>query len=323
MRPLPRRGGPSRSHWPGYAPTPLVSLTGFAADFVSARSYKDEAAASVSAASRRSAAPTRSAASCAGRSSKGARPDDTAGGRQGSPSSGRHRLLRHRRQPWPLGRLGRPALRLQLRDLHSRHRQRGPQTRRSRNMAPRCAAFRAITTTACARPRRLPTSRAGSSSPTPPIRAILEIPKRRHAGLRTHGRRGARRGPSRSRRPMFSCRPASAAWPRPLPRQAGGASALNRPMVVLGDPLKAGCWLESFRAGEPTAVEGDLDTLMAGLACGEVSLLAWEILKPRRRCGCRAVRRCRGRRHARARRGPLRRCPARRRRIRRGGAGWA
>ena len=26
-------------------------------------------------------------------------------------------------------------------------------------------------------------------------------------------------------------------------------------------------------------VEGDLDTLMAGLACGEVSLLAWQILK--------------------------------------------
>ena len=32
-------------------------------------------------------------------------------------------------------------------------------------------------------------------------------------------------------------------------------------------------------AGRPTAVHGDLDTLMAGLACGEVSLLAWEVLK--------------------------------------------
>ena len=28
-----------------------------------------------------------------------------------------------------------------------------------------------------------------------------------------------------------------------------------------------------------TAIHGDLDTLMAGLACGEVSLLAWDILK--------------------------------------------
>jgi diaminopropionate ammonia-lyase len=52
-----------------------------------------------------------------------------------------------------------------------------------------------------------------------------------------------------------------------------------RPRVILGDPLKADCWLESFRAKEPVAVEGDLDTMMAGLACGEVSLLAWEILK--------------------------------------------
>ena len=34
----------------------------------------------------------------------------------------------------------------------------------------------------------------------------------------------------------------------------------------------------SAKAGEPVAVKGDLDTLMAGLACGEVSLLAWQIL---------------------------------------------
>jgi diaminopropionate ammonia-lyase len=53
----------------------------------------------------------------------------------------------------------------------------------------------------------------------------------------------------------------------------------TRPRVILGDPLEAACWLASFEAGEPVAVEGDLDTLMAGLACGEVSLLAWEVLK--------------------------------------------
>ena len=35
---------------------------------------------------------------------------------------------------------------------------------------------------------------------------------------------------------------------------------------------------ESARQGKPTVVDGDLDTLMAGLACGEVSLLAWDIL---------------------------------------------
>ncbi|WP_339947845.1 diaminopropionate ammonia-lyase [uncultured Albimonas sp.] len=52
-----------------------------------------------------------------------------------------------------------------------------------------------------------------------------------------------------------------------------------RPMLVLADPDRSACWLESMAAGAPTAVEGDLDTLMAGLACGEVSALAWEVLR--------------------------------------------
>lgn len=52
----------------------------------------------------------------------------------------------------------------------------------------------------------------------------------------------------------------------------------DRPAVVLCDPDRAACWLDSLVAGRPVAVEGDLDTLMAGLACGEVSALAWQIL---------------------------------------------
>jgi diaminopropionate ammonia-lyase len=52
-----------------------------------------------------------------------------------------------------------------------------------------------------------------------------------------------------------------------------------RPMIVLVDPDRSACWLETFRAGRPTAVKGDLDTVMAGLACGDVSLLAWDIIK--------------------------------------------
>ncbi len=52
----------------------------------------------------------------------------------------------------------------------------------------------------------------------------------------------------------------------------------DRPWVILADPARSACWLETIRAGEPTAITGDLDTLMAGLACGEVSLLAWEVL---------------------------------------------
>lgn len=53
----------------------------------------------------------------------------------------------------------------------------------------------------------------------------------------------------------------------------------DRPAIVLCDPDKSACVLASVLAGTPTAVEGDLDTLMAGLACGEVSALAWDILK--------------------------------------------
>jgi diaminopropionate ammonia-lyase len=52
------------------------------------------------------------------------------------------------------------------------------------------------------------------------------------------------------------------------------------PRIILADPENSACWLETIRTGTPTAVEGDLDTLMAGLACGEVSLLAWDVLKP-------------------------------------------
>ena len=53
----------------------------------------------------------------------------------------------------------------------------------------------------------------------------------------------------------------------------------DRPTIVLCAPDKSACVLATVQAGAPTAVEGDLDTLMAGLACGEVSALAWEILK--------------------------------------------
>ncbi|WP_431025333.1 diaminopropionate ammonia-lyase [Halomonas sp. H5] len=52
----------------------------------------------------------------------------------------------------------------------------------------------------------------------------------------------------------------------------------ERPRVVVVEPDRAACLYASVRAGIPTAVEGELDTLMAGLACGEVSLLAWEVL---------------------------------------------
>jgi len=51
----------------------------------------------------------------------------------------------------------------------------------------------------------------------------------------------------------------------------------KRPRFVVVEPEAANC-LQSAKAGELQVVEGDLDTLMAGLACGEVSHIAWEIL---------------------------------------------
>ena len=44
------------------------------------------------------------------------------------------------------------------------------------------------------------------------------------------------------------------------------------------EPDRAACLLASAQAGGLKTVEGDLDTVMAGLACGEPSLLAWQEL---------------------------------------------
>lgn len=49
--------------------------------------------------------------------------------------------------------------------------------------------------------------------------------------------------------------------------------------VIVAEPDKADCLLASAEAGKPVTVAGDLDTLMAGLACGEPSLLAWQELE--------------------------------------------
>ena len=51
------------------------------------------------------------------------------------------------------------------------------------------------------------------------------------------------------------------------------------PSIVVVEPDRAACLLASAELGEPTSVPGNLDTLMAGLACGEPSLLAWQELQ--------------------------------------------
>ncbi len=54
----------------------------------------------------------------------------------------------------------------------------------------------------------------------------------------------------------------------------------NRPTSVVVEPATAECLLQSARIGdgEPHAVGGDLKTIMAGLACGEPSPIAWRVL---------------------------------------------
>ena len=49
--------------------------------------------------------------------------------------------------------------------------------------------------------------------------------------------------------------------------------------LVVVEPEGAACLLASAAAGAAITVAGELDTLMAGLACGEPSLLAWQELE--------------------------------------------
>src|SRR3984885_15367841 len=51
------------------------------------------------------------------------------------------------------------------------------------------------------------------------------------------------------------------------------------PLLIVVEPENAACLLASARAGTLTTVHGNLDTIMAGLACGEPSLLAWQELE--------------------------------------------
>jgi len=55
----------------------------------------------------------------------------------------------------------------------------------------------------------------------------------------------------------------------------------KRPIFTVVEPTRAACYYESMsaHARRPKKIKGDLDTIMAGLACGEPSTLAWEILR--------------------------------------------
>ena len=54
------------------------------------------------------------------------------------------------------------------------------------------------------------------------------------------------------------------------------------PKIILVEPEKAPCFFQSMQIndGQPHRYMEDMNTIMAGLACGQPSTIAWEILKP-------------------------------------------
>ena len=55
---------------------------------------------------------------------------------------------------------------------------------------------------------------------------------------------------------------------------------MRRPKFIVVEPEKAACFYESMliNDGNPHRISGDLNTIMAGLACGQPGLLGWKIL---------------------------------------------
>ncbi len=54
----------------------------------------------------------------------------------------------------------------------------------------------------------------------------------------------------------------------------------RRPRFVVVEPEQADCLLQSAIEGRPARASGSVDSVMAGLACGETSPLAWRFLQP-------------------------------------------
>ena len=53
----------------------------------------------------------------------------------------------------------------------------------------------------------------------------------------------------------------------------------NPPMIIVVEPEKADCFYRSAKLGKIEAVTGEMNTIMAGLACGEPNPVGWDILK--------------------------------------------
>ncbi len=54
----------------------------------------------------------------------------------------------------------------------------------------------------------------------------------------------------------------------------------QRPTFVVVEPEQADCLYQSALAGQAASARGSVDSVMAGLACGETSPLAWRFLQP-------------------------------------------
>jgi diaminopropionate ammonia-lyase len=54
--------------------------------------------------------------------------------------------------------------------------------------------------------------------------------------------------------------------------------AASRPRLIIVEPENAACLYASAVAGKRVHIGGDLDTVMAGLSCGEPSLIVWPLL---------------------------------------------
>lgn len=52
----------------------------------------------------------------------------------------------------------------------------------------------------------------------------------------------------------------------------------DRPRFIVCESEHADCIIESMKAGKASHVPVDQETIMAGLSCGEISLIAWEVL---------------------------------------------
>ncbi|MGJ7524796.1 diaminopropionate ammonia-lyase [Variovorax sp. GB1P17] len=58
----------------------------------------------------------------------------------------------------------------------------------------------------------------------------------------------------------------------------------QRPAFIVAEPRQADCLMQSALQGRPSVATGSVDSVMAGLACGETSTLAWRFLEPSADC---------------------------------------